>query len=240
MRPALCTVATLVAALSASTARGHEGGQPHPAGAVAPDRLTGMAELGLGWLVLPGAEVCVEPSIAGCSKGDSSLGLEVWQLFRATRSFAAGAGLLLGLTPTTDAPREDPPGVARDHARRYFTFEGTARYYALTLPTVEGWVGLSSGLVVVSDRFESTAGQSDKALVGPRGVTIRTEGYTVGVAVGAAYLFSPSWSLGGALRYGSWFLPEKPTRSPFGDEASLRGQVNLVSFGIDVAYRVPL
>ncbi|MCC6903320.1 MAG: hypothetical protein IT377_30385 [Polyangiaceae bacterium] len=235
--------AWIVAATVALVPRGawaHEGGQPHPSGAVDHDRLTGMAEFGLGWLILPGAEVCVEPSIAGCSKGDSSLGLEAWQLFRATRSFAAGAGLLLGLTPTTDAPREDPPGVSRDHARRYFTVEGTARYYALTLPTFEGWVGVSGGLVVVSDRFESTAGQSDKALVGPRGVTIRTEGYTVGVAVGAAYLFAPSWSVGGALRYGSWFLPEEPARSPFGDEASLRGQVNLISFGLDIAYRLPL
>ncbi len=74
----------------------------------------------------------------------------------------------------------------------------------------------------------------------PRGVTIRTEGYTVGMAVGAAYLFSPAWSFGAAVRYGSWFLPEKPAKSPFGDEASLRGQVNLFSFGINVAYRVPL
>lgn len=233
-------IAATTVALVSRGALAHEGGQPHPSGAVDHDRLTGMAEFGLGWLILPGAEVCVEPSIAGCSKGDSSLGLEAWQLFRATRSFAAGAGLLLGLTPTTDAPREDPPGVSRDHARRYFTVEGTARYYALTLPTFEGWVGVSGGLVVVSDRFESTAGQSDKALVGPRGVTIRTEGYTVGVAVGAAYLFAPSWSVGGALRYGSWFLPEEPARSPFGDEASLRGQVNLISFGLDIAYRLPL
>lgn len=226
--------------LAPRVAAAHDAEQPHPSGTLAPDRLMGMAEFGLGWLVLPDAEVCVEPTIAGCSKGDSSLGLEAWQIFRANRYFAAGAGLLLGLTPTTDAPREDPPGVSRDHARRYFTVEGTARYYAFTSPTFEAWAGLSGGLVVVSDRFESNQGKTDKALVGPRGVTIRTEGFTVGVAAGAAYLFSPSWSAGAALRYGSWFLPEEPSRSPFGDEASLRGQVNLVSFGINLAYRVPL
>lgn len=226
--------------LAARVAIAHDAGQPHPSGTVAPDRLTGMAEFGLGWLVLPGAEVCVEASISGCSRGDSSLGLEAWQIFRANRSFAAGAGLLLGLTPTTAPPREDPPGVSRDHARRYFTVEATGRYYAFTAPTFEAWAGLSGGLVVVSDRFESTRGQSDKALVGPRGVTIRTEGYTVGVAAGAAYLFTESWSLGAALRYGSWFLPEEPASSPFGDEASLRGQVNLISFGINLGYRVPL
>lgn len=230
----------ILLALWPGAAAAHESGQAHPSGTPSYDRLTGMAELGLGWLVLPGAEVCVEPTIAGCESGDSSLGLEVWQLFRATRQFAAGAGLLLGLTPTTDAPREDPPGVSRDHTRRYFTVEGTARYYPWTTDGFEAWAGISSGLVVVSDRFASTEGASDKALVGPRGVTIRTEGYTIGVAIGAAYLFSPSWSVGGAFRYGSWFLPEKPATSPFGDEASLRGQVNLLSFGFNVAYRVPL
>lgn len=240
MTRAAATLAVLGATLFPMRAAAHEAGQPHPTGTVGYDRLTGMAEVGLGWLLLPGAEVCTEPSIAGCSRGDSSLGLEVWQLFRATRSFALGAGLLLGLTPTTEPPRNDPPGVSRDHTRRYFTVEATARYYAITSETFEGWAGISSGLVVVSDRFESTEGRSDKALVGPRGVTIRTEGYTVGMAVGAAYLFSPSWSVGAAARYGSWFLPETPAKSPFGDEASLRGQVNLLSFGINVAYRVPL
>jgi len=232
----LCAAALLLP----RPAGAHEAGQPHPSGTPGEGRLTGMAEVGLGWLVLPGAEVCVEPSIAGCSRGDSSLGLEAWQLFRATREFAAGAGLLLGLTPTTDAPREDPPGVTRDHTRRYFTVEAAGRYYAITSPTFEGWAGIGGGLVVVSDRFESTQGRTDKALVGPRGVTIRTEGFTVGVAAGVAYLFSPSWSVGGALRYGSWFLPKEPAKSPFGDEASLRNQVNLVSFGVNLAYRIPL
>lgn len=242
LRAALLLAASTltVGSLATRPAHAHEGGQPHPGGTLDHDRLTGMAEFGLGWLLLPGAQVCVEPSIAGCSQGDSSLGLEAWQLFRATRSFTLGAGLLLGLTPTTDAPREDPPGVSRDHTRRYFTVEGTARYYAFSGPTFEGWLGLTSGLVVVSDRFASNRGSTDKALVGPRGVTIRTEGYTVGLAVGAAYRLSTNWSTGAALRYGSWFLPEKPARSPFGDEASLRGQNNLLSFGINIAYRVPL
>lgn len=204
------------------------------------DRVQGMLEAGLGWLVLPGAEVCVEPSIAGCSRGDSSLQLDAWQLFRANRKFAAGAGIVLGLTPTTDAPREDPPGVTRDHTRRYFSAEGTARYYYLTGVSLEGWIGLTGGLVVVSDRFESTEGQSDKELVGPRGVTIRTEGYTVGLATGVSYLLSSNWTLGGTLRYGSWFLPKEPETDPFGDEASLRGQNNVLSLSVILGFRAPL
>lgn len=240
MKAGLSAGLLLGALLAAHGAAAHEAGQPHPGGHLARERLSGMAEFGLGWLLLPGANVCVEPSVAGCSQGDSSLSLEAWQLFRVRRSFAAGAGMVLGLTPTTDAPREDPPGVSRDHARRYFTIEATARYYPITTDTLEGWAGLTGGLVVVSDRFESTEGQSQYELIGPRGVTIRTEGFTVGLAVGAAYLLGSHWSLGASLRYGSWFLPETPAKSPFGDEASLRGQNNVLSAGLSVAYRVPL
>lgn len=236
----LPTAALLALLLGARESKAHEGGQPHPGGSVDLDRLTGMVEVALGWLLLPGANVCVEPSVAGCSSGDSSLDIEAWQLFRVRRTFAAGAGIVLGLTPTTDAPRQDPPGVSRDHARRYFTVESTARYYAVTAKTFEAWVGLTAGLVVVSDRFESTEGQSDKALVGPRGVTIRTEGLTVGLAVGGAYLLSQNWAVGANVRYGSWFLPKKPAESPFGDEASLRGQNNVLSAALTLTYRVPL
>jgi hypothetical protein len=205
-----------------------------------PFRPQGMAEFGLGWLLLPGANVCSGPNITSCTKGDSSLDLDAWQLFRPDPRFALGAGIVLGLTPTSDAPSNDPPGVQRDHTRRYLTIEGTARYFPFLTPRWEGWVGLTSGLIVMSDRFESTAGQTDKAIVGPRGVTIRTEGFTVGLAAGASWLFAENWALSGTARYGSWFLPSTPNRDPFGDEASLRGQNNVFSLGISIGYRVPL
>lgn len=205
-----------------------------------PERLVGMAEVGLGWIVLPGAEVCVERTQAGCSRGDSSLELEAWQLFRVSGAFAVGAGLTLGLTPTTDAPREDPPGIQRDHTRRYLTIEGIVRYYPYVDDALEAWLGVTGGLVVVSDRFESQEGRQEVELVGPQGVTIRTEGYTVGLAIGGAYVFDPHWSLGASLRYGSWFLPSEPERDPLGDEASLVGQNSVFGLGVSIAYRVPL
>jgi hypothetical protein len=201
------------------------------------ERLVGMAEVGLGWVVLPGAQVCGD---AGCSRGDSSLMLEAWQLFRANGVFAVGAGLTLGLIPTTDAPRQDPEGIEREHTRRYFTVEGTVRYYPYLEETLEAWVGLTGGLVVVSDRFESREGRQEIELVGPQGVTIRTEGYAVGVAVGGAYLFAPNWSLGASFRYANWFLPQEPETDPLGDEASLVGRNGVFGLGVTVAYRVPL
>jgi hypothetical protein len=233
---AALTLAALLTAASA-TAQPRDPGEIEP---ISRERLMGMAEVGLGWLVLPGADVCVERDIAGCAEGDSSLGLEAWQLFRPHPTFAVGAGITLGLTPTSDAPRQDPEGIERDHSRGYFAFEGIVRYYFLTDPSFEAWAGLTSGLVVVSDRFESTNEQSDKALVGPRGVTIRTEGYTVGLALGGAYRFAPAWSMGLGIRYGSWFLPKEPARGPFGDEASLVGQNDVFSVNANIAYRLPL
>jgi hypothetical protein len=240
VRSVLLLAAAVALTGFAKPASAAEESAPSPSARPARDRPTGMAEFGLGWLLLPGADVCSGPNITSCSKGDSSLELDAWQLFRPHHSFAIGAGIVLGLTPTSDAPSNDAAGVERDHTRRYMTVEGTARYYPVVEPTFEVWVGLTSGLVVMSDRFESTKGQTDKALVGPRGATIRTEGFTVGVATGASWLFEPNWALSATARYGSWFLPATPNRDPFGDEASLRGQNNVFSLGVSIGYRVGL
>ncbi|MCB9588673.1 MAG: hypothetical protein H6718_24905 [Polyangiaceae bacterium] len=199
----------------------------------------GAAEAGVGLLTLPGAEVCVDVT-QGCETGDTSLELHAWQLYRANVDLAFGAGLTLALTPSTDAPREDPPGVPRDHARRYFLVEATARYYAVVSRSVESWIGIMTGLVVISDRFTPQDPESDKALVGPPGVTIRTEGYSLALGGGAAFALAPNWSLGTSLRVGTWFLPETPEKSPLGDEASLAGRITMFDIGVNIAYRLNL
>lgn len=201
------------------------------------DRPTGMAEAGFGWLTLPGADVC---SQAGCKAGDTSLAVDAWQLYRQNLRLAFGAGLLLGLIPTTDAPRSDPEGIERDHSRKYLTLEGTLRYYPYVGEKFELWLGLTGGLVVVSDRFQVIDDHDDKPLVGPPGVTIRTEGGTFGVAVGGAYELSKHWSVGGSLRVGNWFLPSEPATDPLEDKASLAGRNFVSSLGFNVAYRAAL
>jgi opacity protein-like surface antigen len=223
-----------------------EEGRAHPEGlAGSVVRPVGMAEFGVGWLTLPGAEVCGGQS--SCTKGDTSLELEAWQLYRANLRFAFGAGVTLGLIPTTDAPRSEPervPGeepIERDHSRGYLTIEGIVRYYPFVGEDWEAWAGLTGGLVVVSDTFATPAGKyEDKALVGPRGITIRTEGYTIGLAAGAAYSLAANWSLGGTLRYGNWFLPSIAETDALGDQASLTGRTTMFAFGINIAYRVAL
>jgi hypothetical protein len=209
--------------------------------AFAAERPTGMAEFGFGWLTLPGARVCASGATLRCSLGDSSLSLEAWQLFRLLRAFAWGAGLTLGLTPTTATrPNASGSGTGRDHTRRYLTVESTVRYYPYIGDAFEAWVGLTAGIAVVSDTFSTrSVPPDDRALVGPQGVTIRTEGFTLGAAVGGAYQLSPNWLLGANLRYGSWFLPRRPARDPIGDQASLVGQNSMLALAVNVAYRVP-
>lgn len=215
---------------------------PNPAGPLvltgfhALNRPTGMIEAGFGWLTLPGANVC---SQAGCKAGDTSFELDAWQLYRQNTRFAFGAGLLLGLIPTTDAPRRDPEGIERSHGRKYLTIEATLRYYPYVGEIFESYVGVTGGLVVLSDRFEVADGY-ERPSIGPSGVTIRTEGGALGLAVGGAYELSQNWSVGGSLRYGNWFLPNQPATDPLLDKASVTGRNSVFSIGLNVAYRVSL
>ena len=216
---------------------------PHPRSlATRMERLHGMMEAGLGWVMLPGAEVCVQHrDDSACRRGDSSLSLEAWQIFRLPPAWALGGGVMLGLTPTTDAPARQLPDVERDHTRGYLTVEFAGRYYPYVGENFEAWVGMVSGLVVVSDTFSTlSAPGEEKPLIGPAGVVIRSEGGSIAAAGGVAYEFSRGWSFGGGLRLGSWFLPRHPGKSPLGDEASLVGRNNVIAVAIHIDYRVPL
>ena len=104
--------------------------------------------------------------------------------------------------------------------------------------TVAAAESLTGGLVVVSDRFVVESGVlADRALVGPQGVTIRTEGGTIGLAGGAAFALAENWSLGGMLRYGQWFLPTEPAEDALGSKASLTGRNSYVMLSLAVTYR---
>lgn len=204
-------------------------------------RFDGKAELGLGLLGLPDARVCTNRALNfGCNVGDSSPMLEIWQLFRPNPVFAAGAGVTVGLFPIADAPKLEAPGISRDHRRGYFTAEVIARWYWLHGPVWESWLGATGGLVVVSDTYNTNNEVTDRAMLGPRGVTIRSEGGTLGMAAGASRSLTESWTIGAGLRYSVWFLPSEPARDALGDEASLIGRVVTVIMSINVGYRLRL
>lgn len=215
-------------------------------GFAALNRPAGIAEFGVGWLTLPAAEVCSEPD--RCERGDTTPQVDAWQFFRLNVEFAVGAGITLGLFPTRDSPTVDPPGVERSHTRQYFMFETMARYYPYVGETSEAWVGLATGLTVVKDSYVTDTNET-YATVGSPGVTVQTEGFTVGLGMGAAFALAPSWSVGGALRFGSWFLPDEAKRGPFDSDdpeaigatrATLTGRNSVVSLGFSIAYRSSL
>jgi hypothetical protein len=209
-------------------------------GFAALDRPTTMAEFGFGWITLPGAAICVERLAAGCKSGDTSLMIDGWLLYRNDTRFAFGAGMTLGFLTTTSAPRQDPTGVDRDHRRGYFNFESIVRYYPYVGEKIEVWTGATAGLIVVSDRFASKQSFGNEALIGPRGVTIRTEGFAAGLAVGGAFALAQDWSLGATLRYGAWFLPSTPAQDPLNDTASLSGANMFFTIAVGIGYRISL
>lgn len=197
----------------------------------------GQMEFGLNLLTLPDAEVCVEGN-TGCRKGDVSLAVNGWPLFRAAERWAVGAGLSMTVTTSGAPPLDDPQGIGRVHSRDYFTVEGTGRYYPLLGDRFETWVGVVSGLVVVRDGFTVQFDAPENVYIGPESVTIATEGLSLSAAVGGAFLFTRDLSLGAQLRAGSWFLPNEPAYSNLGDTASLAGSTVMLDLGVMLTYRV--
>lgn len=193
----------------------------------------GAIEFGLGVLALPDAQVCAGG--VGCDRGDVSVEVDAWPLFRASRRFAVGAGMTLALTPTQDAPQRDET-FPRVHTRRYFLVEGIGRYYFIHGRALEVWSGLTTGLVVVSDNFRSAEVPPNVSTIGAGTANIATEGLTLGLGAGATLGVNESLQLGATLRVANWFLPQAREQLPFGEEASLSGRVTMIHFALTAAY----
>ncbi len=202
------------------------------------DRPYTMAQLGLGLLTLPTADVCLKSR--PCTKGDTSIAIDFWQIYRANRSFAVGAGGSLALTPTTDSPPSEA-GIDRSHTRSYFLVEGLGRYYAIATPAFEAWVGATAGIVILSDRYSiDDPNKRTWALIGPRASTVSSEGASVGALLGAEWSFAPNWAAGVSARYMRWFLPHEAATTVFLDRATLTDQQSAVHIGISCSYRIAL
>lgn len=199
-----------------------------------------MAQLGAGILALPAAEVC-PTSPDQCDNGETSLAVGIQNMYR-TGPLGFGAGVIWANTLRNDAAR-GADNLERDHSRRYFLVEGIFRYYAIKSSDWEGWVGSTIGAVIVRDAWSVSADRDppeDTAFVGPRAVTIGTEGLAAGIAGGAEWSFADNWAFGSHLRYSNWLLPSEPQSSPQLDIASLSGRVDMFDFGISIAYLIAL
>lgn len=193
-------------------------------------------DFGVGLLTLPDAEVCVAG--AACHKGDTSLVVSGWPLYRAAERFAVGAGLSLTLTTSAAPPVNDPPGIPRDHSRRYLKVEGTGRYYPWFGDDFETWVGAVSGLVVVRDGFTVQYEGPENSYLGPTSVTIATEGLSLYGALGGTFSLTADVAIGAQVLLGGWFLPSEPESSSLGDTASLAGEVGVIDLSAALIYRV--
>ena len=199
-------------------------------------------QFGLGLLALPGAEVCpISPD--QCEPGETSIGLSVQNLYHFD-DFAIGAGITWAFGLRNDAAAGDPQGtLGRQHSRSYFVVDGQFRYYFTHFGAWDFWAGASAGAVIVRDAWSETADRdpySDVSMVGPRGETMATEGFAAGVGIGAQWNFMENAVFGSHFHYANWFLPGTRKLTDFGDPASLAGRVDVLDFGLMIAYRLSI
>lgn len=203
------------------------------------DRPYMMAELGVGILTLPAAEVCTTVDL--CENGETSLGFGIQNIYRFHR-VGFGAGIRWATTLRSDAAK-GADSLERDHSRRYFFVEGQFRYYAIRGTSLDWWIGGTLGGVVVNDSWsvkEDREPYTDTAFVGPRAATIGTEGLATGLGLGGEWAFASNWSFGAQLRYSIWVLPFQREESPTGDSASLQGRVDMIDLNLVIAYRIAM
>ncbi len=239
----------------ASTAAGQPGAVAEPTEPLEPedgaasDRWTGELgphaafQLGVGMLALPAAEACPVSGPTGpeCEPAETALGFALQSMARVEEfGFGAGITWAFGLRPTTGAGHES---LERQHSRSYFLVEGHFRYYLPRLAIWDSWVGASTGGVIVNDSWTTVADRepyADTDFVGPRAVTLHTEGFVLALGVGVDWRFAKRWKFGTHLRYSNWLLPTERETSPLRDLASLAGRVDSLDFGLVVGYLLPI
>jgi len=199
-----------------------------------------LVSVNVGLLSLPAADVCPR-SRTSCEKGETSGAFGVYNQYRFGRvglgaSISWAASLVAGAAPGA-------PELQREHDRSYFLVEAQARYYGIRSGRWEWWAGVTLGGVIIKDTWSVITDRepfADIAFVGPQSAMISTEGLAAGVAIGGEWTVAPNWFLGTTMRYAQWLLPTAPRQAPTGDSASLSGNVDVLDFGLLIAYRIAL
>lgn len=197
-----------------------------------------LVEVGAGVVILPSADLCASPA-SRCAQGDASLEAHAWHFYRPESWYGVGGGLMLAFAPRTDLPR---PAYLdnRDESRGYLTGEGSFRYYPYVDDTMQFWLGVSAGFVVVRDAMLLPVSPNSSGIVGATQETIATLGLAFGLGAGVSMALVDDWSAGGALKFSDWLLPDGREQGPIGNEASLSGHVLTVNLGIGVTYHIDL
>jgi hypothetical protein len=205
-----------------------------------PNRPYAVFQAGGAILALPAAELCPVSEDA-CEPAETALGFRLDSLARI-QNFGFGAGITwaFGLRSTEVA---GDPGLERELSRSYFLVVGQFRYYFAPVGEWEWWVGAAGGIVVIADSWTTLADRepyADTDFVGPKSLTLRTEGGAVGVGIGGHWRFYERLFLGTHLRYDNWILPSERERTPLGDLASFAGRIDVIDAGVALGYILPL
>ncbi len=204
-----------------------------------------IAEFELGFIALPNAPISAShkggdlPLGATIGHGDATASIGMHFLYRGGIDWALGAGALFAPHPTADTTYGGASGLSRTHSRDYLWLGGEGRYIPLHLKTVEAWIGIVVGGVVIADRFTTTTPAVPSDL-GTAQVTVRTEGFALGLQAGGEWEISEHVLLGLALRFDNWILPTGEQCTPIGDCPTLTGPVTEIEFGLRLGYRIPL
>lgn len=199
-----------------------------------------LVSVNVGLLSLPAADVCPR-SRTSCEKGETSVSFGVYNQYRFGKfglgaSVNYAASLVAGVAPGV-------PELEREHDRSYFLVEAQARYYGIRAGRWEWWGGVTLGGVVIKDAWSVISDRepyADTAFVGPKSAMISTEGLAAGLAIGGEWNVTRNWYFGTTLRYAKWLLPTNARQAPTTDSASLSGNVDVLDFGLLVAYRIAL
>lgn len=210
------------------------------------DRPHTVAELEAGIIALPTAPISASqrggdtPFLGRVGRGDATLNLGIHVLYRWNDAFAIGATGAFAPAPTSDDQYGGDKNLPRTHSRSYLFLGAEGRYIPVHYKFAEAWIGPSVGAVIVADRFITDAGDDVPPILGTREVTIRTEGFALGIQGGGSYYLSENWIAGAVLRGYDWILPQRARCSAIGDCSTLQGHVLALELGITIGYRLPL
>ncbi len=242
--PGLLAPACAAAILAGSTSARAEPASESARGGPSLGRPHTMAVLEAGVIALPSAPISAgqrggATPFGTIGNGDATLQTGMRLLYRGDPAWAIGAGAMFGPSPTSDNEYGGLRGLKRTHARSYLAIDFEGRYIPLRVADLEAWVGFTSGVVVVADRY-ATDQPTPPSFLGAPSVTVRTEGLSFGAQLGGTWHFAERWGLGLTTRFARWFLPRVPTCTPIGDCGTLTGSVDAISAGLTIGYRLPL
>jgi hypothetical protein len=210
------------------------------------DRPHTIAEIEAGVIALPNAPISAgqrggdTPLVGKIGRGDATLQTGLHVLYRWHRNYALGAGALFAPAPTSDDEYGGLGALRRTHSRSYLFLGVDGRYIPLHYKYFEAWVGLSTGAVIIADRFTTESKETVPPILGTPDVTIHTVGLAIGAQAGASYYLSENWIAGLNLRGYHWLLPDTRSCSAIGDCATLSGSVQAFEVGLTIGYRLAL